>query len=134
MAHVNSNPNPYNKLVDDCVVRALAIALNSTWQGIYIKLTLQGLVSGDMPSSNRVWSKFLETEGYKRQIIPDTCPYCYTVKDFCRDHPEGRYILGTGTHVVAVINGDYYDTWDSGDETPLCFWDVTEAKEKSFEG
>ena len=133
MAHVNSNPNPYNRITDDCTVRALAIALGSTWQGIYIKLTLQGLVMGRMPSSNGVWMKFLENEGYKRQIIPDTCPYCYSVKDFCNDHPEGRYILGTGTHVIAVIQGDYYDTFDSGDMTPLCFWDVTEVKQNPSE-
>jgi hypothetical protein len=24
--------------------------------------------------------------------------------------------VGTGTHVVAVIDGDYYDAWDSGNE------------------
>lgn len=88
---------------------------------------------GRMPSSNGVWMKFLENEGYKRQIIPDTCPYCYSVKDFCNDHPEGRYILGTGTHVIAVIQGDYYDTFDSGDMTPLCFWDVTEVKQNPSE-
>ena len=55
-------------------------------------------------------------------IIPNTCPDCYTIADFCNDHPYGTYILATGTHVVAVIDGDYYDTWDSGNEIPIFYW------------
>jgi hypothetical protein len=31
-------------------------------------------------------------------------------------------MLATGTHVVAVIDGNYYDTWDSGDEVPIALW------------
>lgn len=76
----------------------------------------------DMPSSNEVWSAYLKSEGYMKRIIPNTCPSCYTVRDFCRDHPEGRYLLATGTHVVAAIDGDYYDTWDSGNEIPIYYF------------
>ena len=35
---------------------------------------------------------------------------------------EDNYILGTGTHTVAVKHGNYYDTWDSGSEIPIFFW------------
>ena len=38
------------------------------------------------------------------------------------DNPEGKYLLATGTHVVTVIDGDYYDTWDSGDEIPIYYF------------
>jgi hypothetical protein len=38
------------------------------------------------------------------------------VKEFCYDNPKGSFLVGTGTHVVAVIDGDYYDAWDSGNE------------------
>ena len=44
---------------------------------------------------------------------------------FSYDHPEGEYILGTGNHVVTVINGDYYDTWDSGNEIPIYYFERT---------
>ena len=36
--------------------------------------------------------------------------------------PDGTYILAMATHVVAVVDGDWLDTWDSGDETPLYYW------------
>jgi len=76
----------------------------------------------EMPSSNAVWDAQLISEGFVRAVIPNTCPNCYTVKDFCRDHVDGKYILGTGTHAVAVINGKYYDAWDSGEEIPTYFY------------
>ena len=76
----------------------------------------------EMPSSNAVWDAQLISEGFQRDIIPNTCPNCYTIKDFCRDHPRGIFILGTGTHAVAVIDGKYCDAWDSGEEIPTYFY------------
>lgn len=75
-----------------------------------------------MPSSNNVWGTYLTEKGFRRFSIPNTCPNCYTIKDFCRDNSIGTYIIGTGSHAVAVIDGDYYDTWDSGDEVPIYFF------------
>mgnify|MGYP007038282472 FL=1 len=60
--------------------------------------------------------------GYTMKPIPDTCPDCYTVREFCKDHPMGTYVLGTGSHVVAVRDGNYFDTWNSGDEVPIIYW------------
>ena len=37
-------------------------------------------------------------------------------------YPHGTYVLATNNHVVAVVDGNYYDTWDSGDETPIYVW------------
>lgn len=76
----------------------------------------------DMPSSNEVWGAYLKSIGYKKYVIPNTCPDCYTVRDFCNDNPTGRFLLATGSHVIAVIDGDYYDTWDSGDEVPVYYF------------
>ena len=75
-----------------------------------------------MASVNNLWSTYLRANGFKRRSLPDTCPDCYTVKDFCIDYPFGKYMLATGTHVIAVIDGNYYDTWDSGNEVPLYYW------------
>lgn len=72
-----------------------------------------------MPSSNKVWSTYLKEMGYKRFVLPETCPNCYTVKDFCRDHKQGSYLLSIGDHVVTAIDGNYYDAWDSGNEVPI---------------
>lgn len=122
MSYINFNPNPENKNVGDCVIRAICVATDCDWDTAYIKTILQGYILHDMPSSDSVWGSLLLREGFVREIIPNTCPYCYTVSQFADEHPEGIFVLGTGTHAVAVKNGDYYDAWDSGDKVPLFYW------------
>lgn len=120
------NPNPVHKRVGDCTVRAISKALGQDWETTYVGLALQGFVMSDMPSSNAVWGAYLRGKGFRRHIIPDTCPDCYTVADFAAEHPKGTYILAISGHVVAVVDGEWCDTWDSGDETPVYFWERTD--------
>lgn len=122
MAFVYYNPNPHKNTVGDCVIRALCKALDSGWYKVYSELAIQGYAMADMPSSNNVWGQLLKNKGYCRYVIPNTCPDCYTVKDFCEDHPNGNYVLATGSHVICVDSGNYFDSWDSGDESPIFFW------------
>lgn len=116
------NPNPNGIFVGDCVIRAISKLLDTPWEKVYVDLALQGYVMGDMPSSNAVWGAYLRRQGFSRETLPNTCPDCYTVKQFCREHPEGDYLLCTGSHVVSIQNGDYYDSWDSGQEIPIYYY------------
>ena len=123
MTFIQYNPNPKRKSTIDCTIRALSKALDTDWDDAYIHLCMKGFVMKNMPSANEVWHELLKDEGYTRHIIPNTCPDCYTVRDFCYEHPDGLYILGTGSHVITVENGNYYDNWDSGDEVPIYYWE-----------
>ena len=111
------NPNPRNiKSVGDCTVRAVSKALDMSWDAAYVDLAVQGYLLSDMPSSNAVMSAYLRNNGFTKHVIDDYCPDCYTIREFVMDHPYGTYILATGTHVVAAVDGSYFDSWDSGDE------------------
>lgn len=116
------NPNPLGLNTGDCVIRALTLAFGKTWDEVYEMVADYGFETKTMPSSNDSWTALLRRRGFKRYIIPDECPDCYTVREFCEDHPQGVYILATGTHVIAVIDGDYYDTWDSGGKIPIYYF------------
>ncbi len=125
MSHKRYNNNPSGKRVGDCTVRAISKALGQTWEQTYVGLALQGFVMGDMPSADHVWGAYLRKHGFSRRILPDTCPDCYTVEDFAADHPRGVYLLAIPGHVVCVADGDHYDTWDSGGEVPVYFFERT---------
>ena len=119
---IKYNANPFGRRTSDCVIRAIAVLTDRSWDDIYLDISAYGFIIKDMAPVNKMWGSLLRMYGFKQVYLPDTCPDCYTVRDFCYDYPVGRYMLATGTHVVAVINGDYYDTWDCGDEVPISFW------------
>ena len=116
------NANPYKIRVGDCVIRAISKALNQPWEDTYIDLTIQGYLMGDLLSSNAVWGAYLKSKGFARDIISNDCPECYTIEDFCNEHPKGTYIIGTGTHAVCVENGCVFDTWNSSGEVPIYYY------------
>lgn len=122
---IEYNPNPLGLRVGDCVIRAISKALNKRWEETYIELCVQGFMMGDLASSNAVWSAYLKHKGFKRCTIQD-CPVCYTVEDFCREHPKGVYVIGTGSHAVCVCNGCAFDAWNSLRETPVYYFEKGE--------
>lgn len=126
---IYGNPNPYGKHVGDCTVRAIANATGQGWYETYFALCLQGAIMCDMPSSNAVTTAYLKRIGFRRRTIPDNCPECYCVEDFCADHPNGTFVIGTGSHLLAVIDGKYCDSWESGRETPVYYFEKMEVIE-----
>lgn len=116
------NPNPIAARVGDCTIRAISKVLDQDWEDTYMDLCALGLAMCDLPSANSVWGAYLRGRGYRRYLIPDECPDCYTVNDFTSEHKRGGYILVTNGHVVAVVGGHYYDSWDSGAEVPTYYW------------
>lgn len=122
MAFVEWNPNPVGRHVGDCAVRAIAKALGIDWETAYVMIASNGFSMGDMPSSDSVWGATLRQHGFYRMSIPDTCPDCYSVTDFCNDNPKGTFVLGFGGHVATVVDGDLYDSWDSSNEIPQFVW------------
>lgn len=118
MAFIDYNPNPVGRRVGDCSVRAIAKALDMDWESAYLLLVTNGLLMGDMPSADAVWGAALRKYGFKKYLCSD----CTSVIDFCFDHPYGVYVLALGGHVVTVKDGNYFDSWNSGNEQPLYYW------------
>lgn len=123
---VEHNVNPEKRRTVDCTVRAISSAFDQDWDTSFVGTSGKAFELKDMPTANHVWGAYLRSKGWKRYIIPNECPDCYSVKDFCNDHPTGIYILALYQHVVCVIEGNYLDTWDCGDEVPLYYWEKGE--------
>ena len=116
---VKYNANPTANRVGDCVIRAISKATRQEWEKTYMEICCEGLMLHDMPSSNNVWGNYLKGLGYCRFLADEG----ETVKDFAENHPQGEYILAISGHAVACVEGSYYDTWDSGDEIVLYYWE-----------
>lgn len=120
--HVYYNPNPIGNRVGDCTIRAISKALGQSWDETQVALSLWSYILCDMPSANHVWGAYLRRNGFERYIVDDKGKDIYTVNDFCVDNPKGTFILAIQGHVVCVIDGLFYDSWNSGNEIPLYYW------------
>lgn len=91
-------------------------------------LLVEGMNECDMPNANSVWGKFLNNVGFEKRIIDDSCPDCYTLFDFCNDHPDGVFVVATSGHVVTIENGTIFDSWDSSSEVPIYYFEKRKGR------
>lgn len=108
--------------VGDCTIRAACAVTGKSWGTVFKELCAVAYEMKDMPSANRVFGAYIAQYGFGKQRLIDQCPDCITVADFAKDHPRGLYILGPHEHVVAVIDGDWWDSWDSGNTVPTYYF------------
>lgn len=116
---VQYNPNPKERRVGDCAIRACCKATNRTWNEVFDDLVQIAYRQKDVLSANKVWGEYLAENGYVR-YEPD---YPMDVYKFCCNFPHGTYVLGLDGHVVTVVDGRYFDTWDSGGKNVIYFWE-----------
>ena len=119
---IEYNPNPVGNYVEDCVQRAISAALDLSWDDASDIVHKFAKDMGLPEHNDAVWGAVLRKNGFYRKVVPNSCPDCYTVKDFCIDHPRGVYVLKVSNHVVTVIDGDVYDSWNSLMELPQYYW------------
>lgn len=112
--------NPCGFRTGDCAVRAVSKVLNMSWDEAFDILVNTAKLRCDMPNSNAVIDEVLSDHGFHKETFTD-CYKCHTVNEFAENHPYGTYVLGSGDHVVAVIGGDFYDSWRS-DDTPIIYY------------
>ena len=104
--------------VGDCQIRALCKVLGLSWVEAFDltiplcrELQTYTIFDCDLKKTKEAMEKlgFAYTgvsnkKGTKRP----------TIAEFAKEHPTGKYICSVAHHVVAVVDGCYYDTWDSG--------------------
>lgn len=104
--------------VGDCQIRALCKALDKEWLEVFDLITpicreqqVMDIFSCDYNKTKDALKKL----GFSYQGVSNKKGTKRpTVKEFAKTHPNGRYICKVAHHVVAVVDGKYYDTWDSG--------------------
>lgn len=122
--YIKFNDNPCGKTTGDCVIRAISVVENKPWRKVYLALCVEGYEECTFGDDNKTWEKYLNGLGYRRFTLSEAKGY--KLSDFATAHKEGKFIVGTGTHAVAVVNGDIIDAWDCSDETPLYYFTKTD--------
>lgn len=107
----------------DCVIRALCKGLDKEWVDIFDELYAICRKFQLMMDGKKCYEKYLKLYGFEYQSLSiargDSRP---TVNKFCETHRKGTYILRVAHHLVTVVDGKFYDTWDSGDKCLYGFW------------
>lgn len=118
-------PNPDKKKdAGDCVVRAICKATNVSWDKVYMALCNIGYKLKVMPNSDEAWKDLLIKNGFVyHKIRAVKGSKRGTVSEFAQNHPEGTYILSIANHLVSVVDGKYYDTWDCGAKSLYGWWE-----------
>ena len=104
--------------VGDCQIRAMSKALNLTWLEVFDLVTpicreqqVMDIFSCDLAKTKEA----MDGLGFSYTGISNkrgtTRP---TVDSFAKEHKQGTYVVTVANHVVAVVDGQYFDTWDSG--------------------
>ena len=111
---VKYQPNPKNNNTGDCSIRAYCKAEGLEWDDAYDMATKLGKEMSMICDDHKVVDKILtENFGYK-YIKGEKGAKKKTVNEFAIEHPKGKYVLWVHAHVVTLIDGYYYDSWDSG--------------------
>ena len=121
---INENVNPKGKKVDDCAIRAVTKATGQDWHRTFFDLCKIGDSLCEMPNSLKTQEEYLRKFGFvKKSYKVRKGEKRPTVRSFCRDHPKGTFVLRVANHVVCMIDGNYYDTWDCGDCAVYCWFE-----------
>ena len=117
--YYNPNEKDPDHQYGDCTIRALAKALNCTWLEAFdltIPLCREAQCTNIFSTPLKVRAALMKKLGFKYTGISNKKGSKRpTVYSFAKDHREGTYICNVANHEVTVVDGQYHDTWDSGD-------------------
>ena len=134
------NANNKGKITTDCVIRAISVALNQSWENTLREMTEMAIKTGYMLNENKCMDKYMQSKGWTKCKQPRKADGTkYTGKEFCRTlmHPahskelnltykpfEINRVLANigGHHTVAIVTGQVWDTWDSTDGSIGIVW------------
>lgn len=135
------NANPKNKYTDDCVIRAISVATKIPYSTVLEALTRHQIETGYTFTDVRCFGRYLKELGWEKMKQPRKSDNTkYTGKEFCKELMRYDSVIASdvdfditrviahlgGKHIVAIIEGQVNDTWDSTNGCIGNYW-VKEA-------
>ena len=120
---INKNLNPKGYKTDDCTVRALASATGIGWDKAFIDIANQAFQMKLGPTDIKVFEKIITRYGFKAvSCKAEKGKSRPKVKDIALQYRGSIAVARVAHHVVTCIDGNYIDTWDSGEAAVYKLW------------
>lgn len=137
------NMNPKNRITGDCVIRAIALALEQDYNKTLKEIVEVQLKTGYMIDTKECYGRYLESKGWIKCKQPrwyDNTKwtgreFCDKLQQYLGDHEvegaewdcgviiEPRIIANIGGHhLTAIIDGKITDHWDCSRGTIGNYW------------
>lgn len=130
--YINYQPNDKDpkakkgkSLYGDCAVRTICKAENLEWLEAYDLMSAYAREIQCPFNIKQGFEHILKRLGYEYHSIGKISrgKKRPTVKDFADNHKEGTFIPIVANHYVCIQDGDWYDTWDSGNCSIYGYWE-----------
>lgn len=113
------NVNPKNRKTGDCSTRAIAYALNISWEEALDLQVAEAKKCFYDVTSRQVMERVLGKFGYVKRHQPRTeknlkYPIYSLDKGICKEERERKIVCNVANHYVVIDGDSYVDTWDSG--------------------
>lgn len=115
------NLNPLGKIEEDCVCRAISLALNENYYVVLDKLKYVGKLF-ECEELCVCCYKFLLDNVYGLERIEEF--ENETIDFFLGINPNGVYLIRIDGHLTCAIDGIIYDLWDCTDKKISIVWKV----------
>lgn len=115
------NLNPLGDLEEDCVCRAISLALNEDYYTIKNKLCLVG----DLFECEQLCVccyKFLLDEVYGLERLEEYSGL--SISEFSERFPEGVFLIRIDNHLTCMVDGTIFDIWDCTSKEIRLIWKV----------
>lgn len=117
------NANPLGRKVNDCTIRAIALATGESWDSTYNYLSDYAQQEAVMMDNVMYIDKFLDKNFEK--IYTNEKGYNMTVDDVSKRWYKGTYLITMKNHITCCIDGIIYDTFNPSDRL---VWEVYKVK------
>lgn len=118
MSYKFYNANAKGRFTNDCVIRAISLAEDKTWNETYHELSKIAQRNGIILDDVNFVEPLLDSR-YERICFEEKY-----VGEFMEEHPNGTYLVTMKGHITCVIDGVLYDTFDCRDRVMWCAWEV----------
>lgn len=115
------NVNPLGKIEEDCVCRAISLALDEDYYKIQEKLYLVAKLF-ECESLCICCYKYLLDDVYDLKRIEEVRGM--TIEEFANYFPIGIFIVRVEGHLTCVIDNHIMDIWDCRDKIVDLVWEV----------